>query len=52
MFGLRAAREAAWTNAEMLWHADEIPGLGDRFLDGLDDAATLAGRGLLAPVGV
>jgi hypothetical protein len=52
MFGLRASREAAWTNAEMLWHADAIPGLGARFLDGLDDAATLAGRGLLAPVGI
>ena len=52
MFGLRASREAAWTNAEMLWHAEEIPGLGDRFLNGLDDAAALAGRGLLAPVGI
>jgi hypothetical protein len=52
MFGLRAVREAAWTNGEMLWHADEIPGLGERFLDGLDDAAALAGRGLLSPVGV
>jgi hypothetical protein len=51
-FGLRSVREAAWTNSEVLWHADEIPGLGDRFLDGLDDAAALAGRGLLAPVGV
>ena len=52
MFGLRAVREAAWTNSEMLSQAEEIPGLGDRFLDGLDDAAALAGRGLLAPVGV
>jgi len=52
MFGLRAVREAAWTNGEVLWHAEEIPGLGERFLDGLDDAAALAGRGLLAPVGV
>jgi hypothetical protein len=52
MFGLRASREAAWTNAEMLHHAEQIPGLGDRFLSGLDDAAALAARGLLAPVGV
>ena len=51
-FGLRASREAAWTNSEMLFHAEAIPGLGDRFLDGLDDAAALAGRGLLAPLGV
>jgi len=52
MFGLRAVREAAWTNGEMLRQAEEVPGLSDRFLDGLDDAAALAGRGLLAPVGV
>jgi hypothetical protein len=51
-FGLSASREAAWTNGEMLFHAEVVPGLGDRFLDGLDDAATLAARGLLAPVGV
>jgi hypothetical protein len=51
-FGLRTSREAAWTNAEMLFQAEAIPGLGDRFLDGLDDAAALAARGLLAPVGV
>jgi hypothetical protein len=51
-FGLRTSREAAWTNAEMLFNAETIPGLGDRFMDGLDDAATLAARGLLAPIGV
>jgi hypothetical protein len=51
-FGLRVTRAAAWTNAEMLWHAEEIPGLGERFLDGLDDAAALAGQGLLSPVGI
>ena len=51
-FGLRTSREAAWTNSEMLFNAEKIPGLGDRFLDGLDDAATLAARGLLAPIGV
>lgn len=52
MWGLRATREFAWTNAELLWHAQAVPGLADRLLDGLDDAADLAGRGLLAPVGV
>ncbi|MDQ1473872.1 MAG: hypothetical protein QOJ99_5352 [Bryobacterales bacterium] len=51
-FGILAAREIAWTNAELLWHARSIPGLANRFLDGLDRAATLAGTGLLAPVGV
>jgi Family of unknown function (DUF5995) len=52
MWGLRGTREFAWTNAELLWHAQTIPGLADRLLDGLDDSADLAGRGLLAPVGV
>ena len=51
-FGLAATREAAWTNSEMLWAAEQIPGLSKRFLTGLDDAATLAARGLLAPVGI
>ena len=51
-FGLSTSREAAWTNGEMLFNVESIPGLGDRFLDGLDDAATLAARGLLSPVGV
>jgi hypothetical protein len=51
-FGLSTSREAAWTNGEILFNVENIPGLGDRFLDGLDDAATLAARGLLAPVGV
>ena len=51
-FGLRTAREAAWTNGEILFHVEVIPGLGDRFLDGLDNAATRAARGLLAPLGV
>jgi hypothetical protein len=52
MWGLRGTREFAWTNAELLWHAQSIPGLAERLLDGLDDTAELAGRGLLAPVGV
>jgi hypothetical protein len=52
MWGLRATREFAWTNAELLWHAQGVPGLAERLLDGLDDSGELAGRGLLAPVGV
>jgi hypothetical protein len=51
-FGLRAVREAAWANGEMLNHVDAMPGLGDRFMNGLDDAAALAAHGLLAPVGI
>jgi hypothetical protein len=52
MWGLRAAREGAWTNSEFLRCANTVPGLTDRFLTGLDDATELAGRGLLAPVGI
>jgi len=51
-WGLRGTREVAWTNAELLWHAQSIPGLAERFLDSLDTTAALAGRGLLAPVGI
>ena len=51
-FGLRKVREAAWVHGEILNHVDGIPGLGDRFLNGLDDAAALAAHGLLAPVGI
>ena len=49
-FGIAAAREAAWTSAELLWHARALPGLSARFMSGLDRATTLAGLGLLAPV--
>ena len=51
-WGLRGTREVAWTNSELLWHAQSVPGLGERFLDGLDTTAAIAGKGLLAPVGV
>jgi hypothetical protein len=51
-FGLRTSREAAWTNGEILFHIEAIPGLGKRFLTGLDNAAARAAHGLLAPVGV
>ena len=51
-WGLRGTREGAWTNAELLWQAEAVPGLAGRFLGALDDTAALAGRGLLAPVGV
>ena len=50
--GISVAREAAWTNAELLWQAHSVPGLADRLLDALDLTATLAGKALLAPVGV
>lgn len=51
MWGLRGSREAAWTHAEVLAQLNAVPGLDERFLKAMDAAATLAGRGLLAPVG-
>lgn len=48
--GILASRELAWTNAELVWHAQILPGLGDRFLKNLDRTTALVGRGLLIPV--
>ena len=50
MFKVRAAREAAWTNAEVLWTLRGTPRLGDTFFARLDSFTGLAGRGLLMPV--
>ena len=49
-FGILASRELAWTNAELLWHAQVIPALADRFLAGLDQTTAMLGKGLLLPV--
>jgi hypothetical protein len=49
-FGIEASREVAWTNAELLWHTWLIPTLSQRFLAGLDRAATVAGTVLLTPI--
>jgi hypothetical protein len=51
-FGILASREIAWTNSELLWQTQAVPGLSSRFLAGLDSATRLAGAGLLAPVGI
>jgi hypothetical protein len=50
MWKVRAARAAAWTNAEVLWTLKPARPLYARFLDRLDGLTALAGRGLLAPV--
>jgi hypothetical protein len=52
MWSLRAVRETAWTNAEIEWQLRAMPALADRFTIALDDSTALAGRGLLAPVGI
>ena len=50
MWNVRAARDAAWTNAEVLWTLRATPLLRERFLDRLDGLTGLAGKGLLAPI--
>ena len=51
-WSVAAARETAWTNAEVLWTLRELPLLSARYLDGLDGITALAGKTLLAPVPV
>ena len=49
MWKVRAARSAAWTNAQVLWGLRPVPRLRDRFFDRLDGLVALTGRGLLLP---
>jgi hypothetical protein len=49
MWKVRRAREAAWTNAEVLWALRKTPGLRDAFFARLDGLTGFAGRGLLLP---
>ena len=50
MWSVRAARDAAWTHAEVLWNLRELPDLQQDFLATLDDFTGFAGRGLLTHV--
>jgi len=50
MWNVRAARRAAWANAEALWALDGVPFVGARLLVAIDRTVGLAGRGLLVPV--
>ena len=50
MWKVRAARSAAWTNAQVLW-GWRFPRLRDRFFDKLDGLVGMTGRGLLLPRG-
>ena len=45
-----SAREAAWNNAELLWHLADAPLLSGTLLDTLDGLTALAGKTLLVPV--
>lgn len=49
-WSVSAAREAAWQNAELLWHLRDVPPLPSNFLDTLDGLTTVAGKALLVPV--
>ena len=49
MWKVRNAREAAWTNGEVVWHLRAKPRLRRDYLTRLDHMVGFAGRGLLAP---
>jgi len=49
MWKVRAARSAAWTNAQVLWGLRGVPRVRDRFFTKLDSLVGLTGRGLLLP---
>jgi len=49
-WSVAASREAAWTNAEILWGIRPVKLLSARFLNTLDGLAALAGKTLLSPV--
>ena len=52
MWSVRAARDAAWTHAELLWNLRHLPILRDNFLKTLDNFTGFASRGLLTHVAV
>jgi hypothetical protein len=52
MWNIRAARDAAWTNAEVMWSLTPTPMLRQDFFDRLDRFTGFAARGLLAPLAV
>jgi Family of unknown function (DUF5995) len=47
MWKVRKARDAAWTNGEVLWAQRSLPKLNAHFLAALDRMTGFAGRGLL-----
>jgi hypothetical protein len=49
-FSVRAARDTAWTNAEVLWALKPTPRLQQDYFDRLDRFTGFAARGLLAPL--
>jgi Family of unknown function (DUF5995) len=49
-WSVSAAREAAWTNAELLWHLRPEAGLTAAFLDTLDGLTSVVSKALLVPI--
>jgi hypothetical protein len=49
MWKVRNARDAAWTNGEVVWHLRGASHLRREYLERLDHMVGFAGRGLLAP---
>ena len=49
-FGIDAARETAWVNAQTLWHLRGLSFIYQQFLDSIDRTAAFAGRTLLIPL--
>lgn len=49
-WNIAAAREAAWTNGEVLWELRGTPALYARWLNGLDEITSGIGKGLLVAV--
>jgi hypothetical protein len=49
-WSVSAAREAAWNNAELLFHLTDAPPLASAFLGTLDGLTALASKTLLVPV--
>ena len=51
IWSVTAARDAAWTNAEALWHLRALPTVASAYLRTLDRTVGFASRGLLIPTG-
>lgn len=49
-WGVSAARESAWNNAEVLWYIRQEPALTSALMDTLDGLTTVTNKGLLVPV--
>jgi hypothetical protein len=52
MWNVRAARDAAWTNAQVLWTLRPMPALAHDYFDRLDRFTEFAASGLLVPAGI